>query len=495
MKCLACGLYVAVFALFSFPNVAYPQTYYVDAANGNDSNNGRSSTSAWKTIQQAADHVKSGNAVLVVPGTYAERVRISASGTSNAPIRFNASASGTVVHGLTLQDCTYVVIEGFEITIPQASALDDWDVGSGVSLINTQYCEIRNNHIHHTLREGIMLFTNAGEDSAASSHNTIAGNTIEYAGAYAGITVNGAAQTLDGNEISHSVQHPLWPQLSTADGADADGIKFRGRDHLIRGNYIHDITLADTGNTTPHIDAFQTYGPAYGIVFERNRVELSTDSEDYQVANISQNVAPTENLAFRYNVFTAYRGLNIWGRDDSTNEVVPLRRVFIANNTFYGIKDYDIELHDCPESQVKNNAIAAGSRYLWANADPDVSHNAVPAPLALYPNDKRVDAPLYADPQHGDFHLQSNSPLIDTGTDVGLTSDFDGAVVPQRGNVDIGAFEFTDPAIECAASGGATPSHQFPPLKNADVFLLLSAGVLLVFLERPHRKRTRDSRS
>lgn len=39
--------------------------------------------------------------------------------------------------------------------------------------------------------------------------------------------------------------------------------------------------------------------------------------------------------------------------------------------------------------------------------------------------------PLMVSPASGDFHLQSTSPCIDAGVDVGLTQDFDGNVVPR----------------------------------------------------------------
>jgi len=41
-----------------------------------------------------------------------------------------------------------------------------------------------------------------------------------------------------------------------------------------------------------------------------------------------------------------------------------------------------------------------------------------------------------------DFRLLPSSPAINAGTDVGLTTDYRGMTVPQRGAVDIGAYEF-----------------------------------------------------
>jgi hypothetical protein len=48
--------------------------------------------------------------------------------------------------------------------------------------------------------------------------------------------------------------------------------------------------------------------------------------------------------------------------------------------------------------------------------------------------------PIFTDAANGDFTLASNSPCINAGTDVGLTTDFAGN--PIVGNPDIGAYEY-----------------------------------------------------
>ena len=51
-----------------------------------------------------------------------------------------------------------------------------------------------------------------------------------------------------------------------------------------------------------------------------------------------------------------------------------------------------------------------------------------------------TDDPLFI--STSDFHLQTTSPAKDEGLDVGLTSDYDGYLVPFNSVVDIGAYEF-----------------------------------------------------
>ena len=50
--------------------------------------------------------------------------------------------------------------------------------------------------------------------------------------------------------------------------------------------------------------------------------------------------------------------------------------------------------------------------------------------------------PLFLDASNSNYRLQSSSPCIDAGTDVGLTEDFGGNPVPQGSAPDMGAYEY-----------------------------------------------------
>lgn len=49
--------------------------------------------------------------------------------------------------------------------------------------------------------------------------------------------------------------------------------------------------------------------------------------------------------------------------------------------------------------------------------------------------------PLFVDTSSSDFHLQSTSPCISAGIDVGLTEDYDGNPITGI-NVEIGIYEY-----------------------------------------------------
>ncbi|WP_168123802.1 LamG-like jellyroll fold domain-containing protein [Paenibacillus sp. HB172176] len=96
-------------------------TYYVDAANGNDSTGNGSSGSPWKTIGKAAGIAAAGDTVLIRSGTYRETVTPVNSGTSGNPITYKADTGATVeVSGLDSTTATWAVYSGdvYKANIP-----------------------------------------------------------------------------------------------------------------------------------------------------------------------------------------------------------------------------------------------------------------------------------------------------------------------------------------------------------------------------------------
>ncbi len=58
-------------------------------------------------------------------------------------------------------------------------------------------------------------------------------------------------------------------------------------------------------------------------------------------------------------------------------------------------------------------------------------------------------------PDLSDYHLQSSSPAIDTGTNVGLTSDYDGVSLPRGLGYEIGAYEYPVPVAPAIGTPSA----------------------------------------
>lgn len=73
---------------------ATARTFYVDARQGSDANDGLSRTASFQRIQQAAKAVQAGDEVLIRPGVYFGPVELHAKGTGKSPIVFRAEKIG-----------------------------------------------------------------------------------------------------------------------------------------------------------------------------------------------------------------------------------------------------------------------------------------------------------------------------------------------------------------------------------------------------------------
>jgi hypothetical protein len=427
--------------IFAITASSWAATYYVDVATGNDTNAGTSRNAPLKTIQRGTDKTAYGDKCIVLPGSYNERVHIARSGGPGQPIIYQTEGP-VICRGFTIK-ASYIHIIGFEIT----DTINDWEEGAGITAVG-KHIEIRSNYIHDVTRVGIQLWA-LDKDSPDVGHCSAIGNRIVRAG-LAGIEIHGRNHVIEGNDISHTLQHPpKW--MNPPSGADADGIRFFGSGHVIRRNYIHNITLNDAGNINPHIDCFQTWGPAYNIVFEKNFCDNPTDG--MQGFMIQELTSPVKDLIVKNNVIKAFRFLNVW---DCENMVI-LNNSFKGELSYREASGYGIELHHSPNSKIKNNLFYDVGHhsypYLYKDSASqsglDAGYNCVymsdgnPPSGAPWPNDLWQIDPKLVNISENDFHLRPGSPLINAGTNLTeVTNDFDGTLRPQGSDHDIGAFEF-----------------------------------------------------
>ena len=128
---------------------------------------------------------------------------------------------------------------------------------------------------------------------------------------------------------------------------------------------------------------------------------------------------------------------------------------------FYGRGKFNAEFINC--TGIMGARAGSFGLYPSGSATPPVMHNCIfvsePGEIAYFgsgsraivshslieggwPGEGNIDTdPKFVDFENGDYHLLRSSPCIDSGTDTGLTSDFDGNPRP-IGDYDMGAFEF-----------------------------------------------------
>jgi len=93
--------------------------YYVNGSTGNDSNDGLSEITAWKTIQKSFNQATPGSTVIIHGGIYNEQLILNVSGTPGNPILFTAASGDTVMidgTGLT-ENCMISIIDQSHICL------------------------------------------------------------------------------------------------------------------------------------------------------------------------------------------------------------------------------------------------------------------------------------------------------------------------------------------------------------------------------------------
>lgn len=417
--------------------------YYVSTT-GNDSNPG-TQAAPWKTIQKAANTMVAGQTTIVLAGDYSgQRVQVTKPGAPGAVITYKAQGTVTM-KGFTVK-ANYIAVLGFDIS----NTDDNWQEGWGI-FVQSSYCDIEGNYVHFATTGGIRLWAAAGNWTETS--NCVVRNNRLYRNGNAGIDVNGRNHLVEGNEIWGTIQyHPKHPGPQ-----DANGINFSGMGHIIRKNYIHDISYGIPENINPHIDAFQTWADqwhegAHNVVIEQNLVRNMTVQSTAEVGQ-GFMLEKASNLIIRNNIIQSY--VTVYASNNNQS-------LTITNNTFVSTLAIPpagsfsgVYLTATTDAQIKNNIFydfPDSPVYIFDSLSQqglDVGYNLVyrsdgKVPKGSpYPHDLWGVNPMFASPATNDYHLEAGSRAIDAADALpSVTNDIDGTLRPQGAGYDIGAYEY-----------------------------------------------------
>ena len=305
-------------------------TYYVDAENGNDENNGTSPETAWKTLAKASSirQLKEGGSILLKAGSVwnGEQLTVkNAKGSEANPIVIGSYGEGAnpVINGnganwdadskeelaaVHIYNSENIVIENLEITNWDSSVSGDYTQSSkllsGLVVENKDAGElsnvvIRNNKIHDV--NGRMA--GGAEKAAGGLIVVVTGGGSNHTGKveswYNGLTI-------DGNEV-YNVCHEaiymesVWASRTLVGGTSSDtNYQNSGNspwvgssDVRIENNYVHDVA----GDGIVPINTTEA-------IVQYNLIDNSADSNWDYSANPNHAALWTwdsNNVTFRYN--------------------------------------------------------------------------------------------------------------------------------------------------------------------------------------------------
>src|SRR5215470_15151944 len=172
-------------------------TYYV-APTGNNANDGLSTSTAWRNVQYAANHVKAGDTVNILGGVYNELVNVPVSGSAaGGSITFqNYAGQNAIIDGtglaipggqyglINIASQSYITIKGLEVRNYKSSNRSNVPIGIFVSGAGS-HLQLLNSHVHDIVTSASGCGANAlgvafyGSLAPASLNNiTVSGNEI-----------------------------------------------------------------------------------------------------------------------------------------------------------------------------------------------------------------------------------------------------------------------------------------------------------------------------
>jgi len=422
------GRWLILSAVLAFSGPVFgSDIYYVDRTTGNDTSNGLSLSSAWKTIAKANSTLKPGDTVFIRAGTYQETIVPRFSGTETDRVTYQRYGSDTVVirrvnNGVQLDHKKYIVIDGLTITdvrrfvvisggsqnnIIRNCRLEGASAWGGLRIENSSHNLILDNIISNGHGDLVELYPNAdynlimgneinggplnthscllvrsAENQDASCYNIIKDNWIHGAGD-------------DNVNLLQKVEHNLIEgNIIEAVPAGA-GLKFcGGKANIFRKNIVVNCKAYGFGIYTNVWDAYQSHGT--DNVFYHNvayRSDRGKDMDGGFKFIVYQDGGEIKNNAVKNNIF-----LNN----------AP-QQIYVATVT---------GLEDC----LKNNAFCNNIIFSETASHKTVRYRG--ARLSLREIESLRESgfsanldtdPRFVNPGAKDFHLQPGSPAVDGG--------------------------------------------------------------------------------
>ncbi|MBK6963882.1 MAG: cadherin domain-containing protein [Bacteroidales bacterium] len=454
---------LTVFLLLIFSTLLFSATVYIDPSNNASGQNGSISNpyNSWTDfslvsgntyLQKRGTTYSSSNQILISSKT---NILIGAYGTGNRP-KFSYTGSGYAFRVEYSSGCT---IEQFEVNgNTNAFAL--------IGLIGTSGSYNQNNKVDNCLLYNAHNTSNAGFGVYSFYNNNLEIlnteiNNVALDGMYLRYTPNITIGYCNVYNINRRYFANPDEEYSSGDGIQLDG--------NYNGFHIHHTTINRTNGAGNKFNLILNSGEgisdnATGII---EYCEFQTDENVTSAVHIERG----NGIITRYNTFKGItQGIRIAGAYTTNNlihnnvfqgcskgigigytypTVGPATNTKVYNNVFYNVSTYHIWV-DRANVQSRNNihmrtSDAGVALYNYGGGSWTISNNCYSSSAVTgtpgagsYPV---IGNPLFINPATGNFNIQSSSPCLNKGTNVGISFDRDGTAIFQGTAPEIGSYE------------------------------------------------------
>ena len=485
----------------SEPVYALNTTYYVDATNGSDANDGLTEATAWQTYAKAFSvrgTLGAGDSMLFKRGeTFAASgvFNTSTSGVAGAPITIGAYGVGakpilnyTITnHGIDLRNDSHITIENLDIR--------GFDVTGIVASIGSTNINLMNLNISAPNGASAfgILFVNGGVMSSQVLIDGVRVTNATATGISIGSTNNIAIRNsivTGSNAHGVSIEGSTNVSVENLDASDNGGSGFTAfgsvgdsnitvNDSTLTNNVSNGLSLVGNGQniTVSHtiannnFDGFNVHGDWHGVVFDHCAADENgtlgspsgADGDGYTFHDTSSGIIRYSTAHNNVKSAVAHVGgaqaemyYNIFTHD--TNGEVSL--VYLGGDGSYTLANSivhsashignGITINDSVDMVLQNtivNGFERGVVYSAAGLFEEGYNLVYGASVAAFSGfipsvHTQESNPLFVDVASRDFRLTADSPAINAGVALAYTADFAGNSVPQNSLVDIGAYEF-----------------------------------------------------
>ncbi len=425
--------------IFEYQTVVTHQTkYYVDPSSTSNLADG-SFTSPWKTIAQTnagTTGLLPGDSVFFKRSqTFIGSLVIGGSGTILKPIVYTIYGTGdipvftnTTSNVISIINRQYVIVDGIKITDNTISTTDhsvQAKIGYGITLINSPNCTLRNLEI--TL-VGIGISLENGSNNTVVTGNNIYNlrAVVNTAGGTADFGANAMVIGSSNNLVNHNRFEGCW--------ANSYDYGFIGGTVQLYNSSINNniIEYNSAINCASFIEiGGESNGTALNNLIAYNKIINCGQTAIFHNL-LNGNYINTNNTKFYNNVIIETKiqfknaSTMFWFADPTKNDVVIMKNNIIWLATGENVVSNNL---DTSKMVHTNNIYKLRNSILGVNLDP----------TELIINNSQIFVDTLGDPENWDYRLIANSPGINFGTNVGITSDFINN--PIVGNPDAGIYE------------------------------------------------------